>query len=179
VKLPANCPHRRSAKNWRPNFSGEENTNPCCRNGRASEFDVFLPKKGPLCRSMEHTVEVYRFTWRSSFDGDAVVQIGRGGKNITLDWACSSFTYGNGRFWNCIEEVSWHRLEDALLAAGFWCLDPIGERYGLDGATWAIEGRRRDVYRAVERWSPHDAIYDLGRTFFDLAGPLIADIRLY
>jgi hypothetical protein len=38
---------------------------------------------------MEHTVEVYRFTWRSSFHGDAVVQVGRGGKNIILDGAAA------------------------------------------------------------------------------------------
>jgi hypothetical protein len=28
--------------------------------------------------------EVYRFTWNSSFDGDAVVRIGRHGDEITL-----------------------------------------------------------------------------------------------
>jgi hypothetical protein len=33
--------------------------------------------KEPLCRSMRTESEVYRFTWRSSFDGDAVVRIGR------------------------------------------------------------------------------------------------------
>src|ERR1051325_12102233 len=90
--------------------------------GRRRSVCHLVPEDGPVCLGMEHTIEVYRFTWRSSFDGDAVVQIGRGGKNIILDWACSSFTYGNGRFWNCIDEASWRRLEDALLDAGFWCL---------------------------------------------------------
>jgi hypothetical protein len=50
---------------------------------------------------------------------------------------------------------------------------------GLDGADWIIEGHRRDVYRAIRRWSPGGATYDLGRVFLDLAGPPIADIRLY
>jgi len=181
MKLPAKCLHRRSAKDWRRWYAGidERDQQPCCRQTDSDPFAVWFPKRGPVCVGMEHTVEVYRFTWRSSFHGDAVVQIGRGGKNIILDWACSSFSYGNGRFWTCVDEASWRRLEAAVLAANFWCLDRHDDRLGLDGARWIIEGRRRDVYRVVERWSPHDAVYDLGRMFFDLAGPPIADIRLY
>jgi hypothetical protein len=79
---------------------------------------AYLPKRGPLCGNTKYTVEEYRFIWRSSFHGDAVVQI-RSGKNIILDWARSSFS-GNGRFWRCIEPADWTRLEAAVLAAGFW-----------------------------------------------------------
>jgi hypothetical protein len=35
------------------------------------------------------------------------------------------------------------------------------------------------VYRVIRRWSPGGAVFDLGRTFLDLAGPPIADIKLY
>jgi hypothetical protein len=35
---------------------------------------------------------------------------------------------------------------------------------------------RRDVYRAIRRWSPEGVIHDLGRAFFDIPGPPIADI---
>jgi hypothetical protein len=45
----------------------------------------------PLCRSMRRETEVYRFTWRSSFDGDAVVRIGRQDDEITLRWAYGRF----------------------------------------------------------------------------------------
>lgn len=143
MKLPAKCPHRRSARNWHPSFRGDESSFPCCRRTNDDPFSIWLPKQGPLCLGIEHTVEVYRFTWRSSFHGDAVVQVGRGRKNVILDWACSSFSYGNGRFWNCIDEASWRRLEDTLLATGFWCLDPIDDRHGLDGARWTIDPCRR------------------------------------
>jgi hypothetical protein len=77
------------------------------------------------------------------------------------------------RFWHCIADDCWRRLEAAILTTGFWSLDPIDDRRGLDGASWTIERRRRDIYRGIERWSPHDQIYDLGGTFFDLAGPPI------
>jgi hypothetical protein len=129
----------------------------------------------PVCQTRWR----YRFHWQSSFHGDAVVQIGRGEHNVILDWTCCSLTYGEGRFWRCINDNSWRRLEAALLTARFWCLDPIDDEHGLDGAIWTIEGRRRDVYRAIKRWSPGGAIHDLGRTFLDLAGRPVADIDLY
>jgi hypothetical protein len=142
-------------------------------------MQVYNPKRGPLCENQKHTPEEYRFTWRSSFNGRAVVQIGGRGENIILDWARSDFKDGAGSFWKGIDPADWKRLEVAVLAANFWALDAVGDRRGLDGADWVIEGRRGDVYRAVRRWSPGGAIYDLGRTFLDIAGPPIADIRLY
>ena len=77
MKIPAKCPHRRSGKNWIPEFRREPDAPPCCR---TSDYSItpFLPKRGPLCENLNHTIEVYRFTWRSSFNGNAVVQIGRG-----------------------------------------------------------------------------------------------------
>jgi hypothetical protein len=181
MKLPANCPHRRSAKNWRHISIDDDPDQPtCCRTTDHDIMHVYLPKRGPLCESAKHAVEEYRFTWCSSFHGDAVVQIGRGEKAISLDWACSSFTHGSGRFWRGLDQEAWQRLETAVLAAGFWALEARLELdLGLDGATWLIEGRRRDVYRAIRRWSPEGAIHDLGRTFLDIAGSPIADIGLY
>jgi hypothetical protein len=46
--------------------------------------------KEPLCRSTRTESEVYRFTWHSSFDGDAVVRIGRQDGEI-------GFIVGSGR----------------------------------------------------------------------------------
>jgi hypothetical protein len=40
----------------------------------------------PLCHSMRTEAQVYRFTWRSGFDGGAAVRIGRQGDQITLHW---------------------------------------------------------------------------------------------
>jgi hypothetical protein len=35
--------------------------------------------------------EVYRFTWDSSFGGDAVARIGRQGDEVAMCWACRRF----------------------------------------------------------------------------------------
>ena len=63
-----------------------------------------------------------------------------------------------------------------------YCLRNIATRRfdsGLDGADWLIEGRRKDIYHAVHRWSPCGKIHDLGRLFFAMAGSPLADVELY
>ena len=71
----------------------------------------------------------------------------------------------------------WLRLEDAIVAANFWMLDEHGGRHGLDGSTWRFAGRRRHDFHYISRWSPDDALWGLGRLFFDVAG--LAEVRLY
>ena len=119
-------------------------------------LSTWVPTGEPLCKSMKHAVEEYRFLWVSSFDGEALVRVGRGvtyrGENaVTVHWARSSYLHGTDPFWTCINRDGWDRLADAVIASGFWALDQEGEIDGLPGATWTIEGRRRDVYRAVRR----------------------------
>jgi hypothetical protein len=181
MKLPDKCPHCRSAKNWlrgSVGFSQRGHAPGCCRNDY--DFRVVPPEEPPLCRDLKIVSEEYRFIWHSSFDGDVCVRLGRNSKNVTLRWNCSSFTYGLGRFQTCVDMLGWAQLEAALLVAKFWVLDQTDETIcGFDGATWIIEGRRRDVYRVMSRWSPTGPIFDLGRTFCELAGPPIADFRLY
>jgi len=132
----------------------------------------------PLCRSWG--TEVYRFTWDSSFDGNAVVRIARFSDEIMLSrvYRPSHFARTE-RSDASLTVADWARLQAALIAANFWALEPHGEAHGLDGAYWTIEGRRKDIFRAVHRWSPHGAIHDLGRLFFALAGPPLAEAGLY
>ena len=64
-----------------------------------------------------------------------------------------------------------------MAAANFWMLDEYGGSYGLDGSTWRFAGRRRQDYHYISRWSPDDALWDLGRFFSHMAG--LAAVRLY
>ena len=72
--------------------------------------------------------------------------------------------------------TDWALIEDAVVAAEFWFLDKCGGQRGLDGATWYIAGRRRREYHFVTRWSPRNALWDLGRLLFDLAG--LEEVRI-
>jgi hypothetical protein len=78
MKLPADCPYAVTSPE---RILGDViETVPCC-----SAYCLFRSLgdgEVPLCRSWG--TEVYRFTWDSSFDGDAVVQIARLGDEIRL-----------------------------------------------------------------------------------------------
>jgi hypothetical protein len=160
MRIPGDCPY--SIKP--PPRRGAE-TILCCR--AQGRYRLLREDEEPLCRTMPTEAEVYRFTWRSSFDGTAVVRIGRRGDEITLRCVYRSSLFGDAdRRQVPLTMSDWGRLQDALIAMSFWALDPEERRLGLDGSDWLIEGRRKNIYRAVSRWSPDGAIYDLGKLFF-------------
>ncbi len=174
MKLPAHCPY--AAIPPKQTLGDMIETMPCCR--AHCPFRALGDSEVPLCRSWG--TEVYRLTWDSSFDGDAMLRIARLGDEIRLSrvYRPSQFARTE-RCEASLTPCDWARLQDALIAANFWALEPHGEAHGLDGAYWTIEGRRKDIFRAVHRWSPHGAIHDLGRLFFALAGPPLAEAGLY
>jgi hypothetical protein len=178
VKLPDKCPYLRSAKHWIPYY---EDAAPCCR---IDDFDlaVFLPRQVPMCGEIRQAVEAYRFIWRSRFQGEALVHVSKGEKTIGLEWACRG-RQGQGRFSKILEPDDWTRLESALLAAEFWEIaleeKKSEETVRLEGASWVIEGRRREIYGVVRLNNPRGPLHDLGRAFFDIAGPPITDIALH
>ena len=185
MRLPVDCPHRLAAPSRPLRFAtatiaseGAPDLLRCCR-GRG----WLLGDEEPLCRTMASEAEVYRFVWRSSFDGSAVVRIGRQGTAITLQWRYDWFRTprpDDAPSDAALSPGDWARFRDALIAANFWVLDPADEPLqGLDGAEWFIEGRRRNIYRAISRWSPRGELHALGRLFFDLAGPSLSAVRLY
>jgi hypothetical protein len=158
-------------------------TIPCCRVHR--RFRLLRDDEEPLCRGIRTESEVYRFAWHSSFDGEAVVRIGEPDSEITLRWVYHWFrapSPDDSPPSVPLTLADWTRLQEAFIAASFWALDPDEGPLarGLDGAFWTIEGRRKDMFRAVSRWSPRDeAVHDLARLFFDLAGPPLGEIKLY
>ncbi|SRR6266568_741801 len=174
MKLPADCPY---TVNPPERILGDViEAVPCCR--AHCLFRSLCDGEVPLCRSWG--TEVYRLTWDSSFDGDAMLRIARLGGEIRLSrvYRPSQFARTE-RYEASLTPCDWARLQNALIAANFWALDSHAEAHGLDGARWTIEGRRKDIFRAVHRWSPRGAIYDLGRLFFVFAGQPLAGAELY
>ncbi len=147
---------------------------PCCR--VHCLFRSLGDGEVPLCLSWG--TEVYRFTWDSSFDGDAMLRIARLGDEIRLSrvYRPSQFARTE-RCEASLTPCDWARLQDALIAANFWTLDPHAEAHGLDGACWTIEGRRKNIFRAAHHWSPGGELRDLGRLLFDLAG--LNKVKIY
>jgi hypothetical protein len=139
----------------------------------------------PLCCFRSEEDEAYRFFWDSSFDGHAVVHVGRQHDKMTLrrdtmmvrwdTWSIDSRAPHN----LVLPSADWQRLQYALDTADFWSLASHSDEMGFDGADWLIEGRHGDSYHSVSRWSPTGPIHDLGRAFFDLSGPPLATVTLY
>lgn len=124
--------------------------------------------------------EFYRFTWRSSFDGDVVVEITKIDEMVLLSWnteLCFARPHAPTSF--ALSSEDWDAFGRAVDDADFWALECSDPLQGFDGAQWRIEGRRSQTYHAVECWSPGGALYDLGRVFFGLAGRPLDRIKLY
>jgi hypothetical protein len=82
-----------------------------------------LADEEPLCRAIVSEAEVYRFVWRSSFDGNAVVRIGRQGRAITLRWRYDRFRIpapDDAPAEMPLPPGDWGRFLDALIGANFW-----------------------------------------------------------
>jgi hypothetical protein len=177
--LPNDCPHRRSGATCMPAYMARVAPQPCCQT-TACDFEDDTPAtRRPLCFNRDGAIEAYRLSWSSAFDGDVFVLVERGAVGISVQSECRSFTYGRDRFASGTDQDAWERLETALQAASFWTLNEVGEAGGMDGATWMIEGRNRDEYHSIRRWSPGGAVRHLGREFLAVAGPPMDAIELY
>jgi hypothetical protein len=77
-----------------------------------------------------------------------------------------------------VSSADWALIEVAVVRSRFWLLDEQeagGLRLG--GARWYFAGRRGPDFHFISRRSPRDALWDLGRLLFDVAG--LSEIRLY
>lgn len=171
--LPVNCP----CAWYRPIPRNERETIACCR-----AHDPFPAPdeegKRSLCRRTGE--EVCRFRWASSFHGDATVHVSPQGEEIAMWWDSRPLVDHTGPGTVPLNLQDWRRVHTAVGVASFWSLDPDEVGLGLDDATWTIEGRRRDSFQAVKRWSPEEGgLRDLGRLLFELAGPRLARVKLY
>ncbi|WP_316214455.1 hypothetical protein [Bradyrhizobium sp. SZCCHNR2035] len=176
MKLPTACPFDAVPPEQR--VRAQQHRADCCQPESSHLCD-----EPPLCRFRETESEFYRFLWESSFNGAAFVHIARRGNSVELRsrvLARSRLRRKEPLVSAALSPEDWEKLQRALTISNFWSLDATDdESFGLDGAQWLIEGRRSDVYHSVDRWCPRGAIYDLGRLFFALAGPVLADMRLY
>ena len=174
MKLPESCSFAVLPTNAFDLISKERSN--CCR-------PSLVGTEEPLCRSRATEDEAYRFIWHSSFDGHAMVHIACKGDAIALRWNYPRFLRRIDGLQECGSRVlsgtDWGRLRRTLDTAKYWSLAAGENRCGLDGADWLIEGRRKDIYHAVQRWSPCGKIHDLGRLFFAMAGSPLADVELY
>ena len=169
MKLPNDCPFSKMSQGRFYNDRMD-----CCGGY------LIAPGEPPLCQARDTEREVYRFTWRSSFDGNALVHIASTDNGVRLQSRLLGYLSPRAPSPSLtLAPHDWDTLQRALKTSGFWTLNTKDNRIGLDGAQWLIEGRRGATYHFVSRWSPGGVVRDLGRLFFALAGPPLAHIELY
>jgi hypothetical protein len=139
-------------------------SNPASAPKLASCADAPAPYLAEVCAMGEPSLsvtgpETYRFVWTRHLRNPVAVRVTRAGATGTAvivvegdaqDPAAQrrhEFTVGND---------VWISLRAHLDAADFWnqAGDPGEDERGLDGADWALEGRRGGVYHSVIRWEP-------------------------
>jgi hypothetical protein len=84
-----------------------------------------------------------------------------------------------------LTELEWQGLLDRVAAAELGAVTPDASDLGVDGVTYLLEARRKNVYRALFRWSPKDGslqrLFDyllaLGRVTGGGAAPPVVDPR--
>lgn len=120
----------------------------------------------------------YRFLWLRTWGRPISVRVERTGGSTKLDAVelsgAGGYDPGTVARWRSIllEPADWERIARAIATAEFWSARPTIEGLGADGARWIMEGRRKDNYHVVDRWSPEpdDDFHKLGLLFLDLAG---------
>ena len=132
----------------------------------------------PLALKRNPADEAYWFGWRHSFGSQATIRVARIGNMAAITRTYQHFGPDERRQRGALlTNADWIAVEDAIIAANFWSLDErIPFDMGCDGADWIVAGVRWRDFHHIKRWSPHNALYDLGRLMFDLSG--LHEVRL-
>ena len=130
MKLPDNCPVAKMSP--RQLLETEIRQLDCCRAGEAG---YLIGTDEPLCRPRKTNHEVYRFIWRSSFDGDAVVDITRKDQAIALRWK-RTFTAAAPSVTLSLNDYSLAELVQGVYVA----VEPLASRKNLALTTKVEKG---------------------------------------
>jgi hypothetical protein len=123
-------------------------------------------------------LESYRMVLLPSFDAPIMVRASRTADGFELT---TKLLKGKGGFkigklssneTRPMTEAEWQRLTKLLDHPSFWSMPTIAptELPTVDGASWLVESRRRDVYHDVLRNSPKPKFLEACRYFLQLAG---------
>jgi hypothetical protein len=148
---------------------------------RESFFRLWLHEH-PDCR------EVYRFTYLPSFYPPLTIW-------IWYDWTDSVHAVaklGNHpptihttpriifeKHWLADDEV-WLTLLDLLEQHAYWDTEKWPSEWGIDGATWHLEGYRNGRYKHLSEWGPDEGpSFEIGHFFFSLVPPEFGELVIY
>jgi hypothetical protein len=119
--------------------------------------------------------ETYRFVWLRSFEDPVAIRVYRRGGAfglvaVVLD---RDDDFGVGRVKKrvakALSPAEWRRVLAVLDEVAFWRMrTSSNDLFGIDGATWGVEGRRAGRYHVAGRWGAY-ALEPVGTLFIELA----------
>ena len=104
--------------------------------------------------------EVYRFVWLRTFDHPISLRLQRSSLDFSLIIKQSDGKggYGAGNLIvNREKRISvweWIKFKELLEKECFWTMKPSDHEFGIDGATWILEGKRENSYHFMFKWDP-------------------------
>lgn len=109
--------------------------------------------------------EVFRFTWLRTFHNPISIRVNKNRDQciLTLKIAEGSSGYEVGKlikdtsFFITINE--WKGLVSRISETNFWNLKFFMDDGGKDGSEWILEGKNKDKYHFVSRWTPNVTRY--------------------
>ncbi|MBT9485298.1 hypothetical protein [Sediminibacterium sp.] len=119
----------------------------------------------PVLFKNKDTSEVFRFTWLRTFHNPISIRV----KRIEKDYVLTlKITEGSGGYeaGKLIKDTSffitadeWKVISSKISGIKFWQLKSFINDGGKDGSEWILEGKNRNEYQVVSRWSPNTIRY--------------------
>lgn len=114
----------------------------------------------PTLFDKQDTAEIFRFIWLRTFHKPVSIRVSkvRGKCILTLKVAEGAGGYEAGRlitdtsFFITMNE--WKGIVSKTAAINFWNLTPFIDDGGKDGSEWILEGKNKNRYHFISRWTP-------------------------
>lgn len=116
----------------------------------------------PIIFNEKYRKECYRFTWLRSFHNPVVIRIEKVDTfvYIVLKVANGAGGYQTGKVIKndtiYLSLKDWISFNNNINNINYWEMPSLSKEiiFGCDGADWILEGRLKNKYQVVQRWSP-------------------------
>ena len=131
--------------------------------------------KEPVVYNDSSQNEVYRFTWLRTFHNPVAIRIQKNADGYVLYWKLSN---GAGGYkpgiliidkQRVLDRKTWDEFLDKINQIDFWNLQLKRDARGTDGSQWILEGKSKNKYHVVSKWTPHK-----GNTYYDCCNFLLS-----
>lgn len=114
----------------------------------------------PILYNCADTSEIFRFTWLRTFHNPISIRVLKRNNNfiLTLKVSDGQGGYEPGKLIKdttfFVTSNEWNTFTALIANTNFWNLNTVSNDDGKDGAEWILEGKVKQKYHVVSRWTP-------------------------